>query len=127
MIDINPPSGGDGRHYPELTDLYRSIGQKWTIPLIHHLSETPLSFNDIKRLSKNNIAPSLLSTRLAQLTKLKIVKRTGYQERLCYTITEEGEKLKIILNDILDWSICADYKEPKIEAENKFKIKGFHK
>ena len=58
----------------ELLDLFKFLGEKWTVPLFLNIKETKITYNDLNRVSHNVINPTLLSKRIKSLVKFKIVK-----------------------------------------------------
>lgn len=82
--------------------LYELFGKKWSYGLLHNITEEPKSFNDLHNLSNRKINPTLLSQRLKELESLKLIERKEEDERVFYTITGAGQKLKDIFRDVKD-------------------------
>ena len=103
----------------ELIELYRFLGKKWTVELLHNIELKPVSFNDLKRISRNLISPILLSNRLKHMVKFKIIKRYSINNKISYVITNRGIGLRSIMHDLKKWSIESDYRLPAVCKENK--------
>ncbi|MCD4759278.1 winged helix-turn-helix transcriptional regulator [archaeon] len=83
-----------------LIKLYAFLGKRWTYPLLYNISKSPKSYNNLYMLSKKTINPTLLAERLREFIKFDIIKRQTIGERVFYSTTKNGEKLKDILNQI---------------------------
>lgn len=87
------------------------IGGKWNgrvLGILHY--KEPLRFGEIKNLLPGITAP-VLSTSLKKLTQEKIVVRKQYDEipmRVEYSLTERGEELVKLCQDICSFS-CKYY------------------
>lgn len=97
----------------ELMDVYVILGKKWTIPLLHNITDEPISFNELKKISNNLISPILLSTRLKELVKFNIIQRKIIKGKVIYVLTEEGKGLKRLMHKLKKWAITSKYKLPK--------------
>ncbi len=83
------------------------IGKKWTLLIIFEIYfHNRVSFNELKNAIKN-ITPKMLSKRLKELERDKIIikKTTSDRVRSTYALTKRGEDLVIILNAIKKWSM----------------------
>lgn len=103
----------------ELIELHNFLGKKWVIVLIHNITNTPISFNDLRRISKGKISSILLSSRLKEMVKFKLIKKETIDGRIVYSVTNEGIELKEIMHKLKAWSIKSNYKLPKVCTENK--------
>jgi DNA-binding HxlR family transcriptional regulator len=78
------------------------IGAKWTVLLVHDLSEGPRRFSELEH-SCVGISPRTLSERLRTLEQEGIVIRRSYAEsppRVEYELTEKGEALLPIVAEM---------------------------
>ena len=96
----------------QIIELYRFLGKKWTVPVLHNIGSDPVSFNNLLKTSDKGINPTLLSDMLKTLVEFKIVEKK--QGREGYVLTEKGADLKTILHEIKDWAIECDYNMPAL-------------
>jgi DNA-binding HxlR family transcriptional regulator len=78
------------------------IGAKWTVLLVHDLSEGPRRFSELEH-SCVGISPRTLSERLRALEAEGILVRRSYAEsppRVEYELTEKGEALLPIVTEM---------------------------
>ena len=76
------------------------VGSKWTVLLVHDLSEGPRRFTQLEH-SCNGISPRTLAERLRALESEGIVERQSYPEsppRVEYELTAKGEALLPIID-----------------------------
>ena len=76
------------------------VGSKWTVLIIHDLSEGPRRFSELERACPG-ISPRTLSERLRQLEQEAIVERHSYAEvppRVEYKLTAKGTSLLPIID-----------------------------
>lgn len=102
----------------ELIELYRFLGKRWTVEILHNINEQGVSFNELKKKSNALISPILLSNRLKTLVKFKIIKKTKV-EKTKYFLTRQGTELKEIMHTLKAWSIKADFSLPDICKDGK--------
>ncbi len=88
------------------------IGAKWTVLLLHDLSEGPRRFTEIEH-SCDGISPRTLAERLRWLEAEEIVVRRSYAEsppRVEYQLTEKGVALLPVIAEMRrfghDWLGC---------------------
>ena len=88
------------------------VGSKWTVLLVHDLSEGPRRFTELER-SCAGISPRTLAERLRWLETEGIVARQSYPEsppRVEYALTEKGQALLPIVHEMRrfghDWLGC---------------------
>ncbi|MDR7074619.1 winged helix-turn-helix transcriptional regulator [Fictibacillus barbaricus] len=82
------------------------IGKKWTGLIIRVLMGGPKRFKDIKSQIPE-MSDRMLTERMKELESVGIVKRSVYPEtpvRIEYALTEKGNSLKTIINEIQTWS-----------------------
>ena len=78
---------------------------KWTIVILHHLSEGTLRFSEL-RSRMPQLTHSTLSSQLKQLEAEGMVKRTVYPEvppRVEYELTELGRTFQPVLDAVGSW------------------------
>lgn len=81
------------------------IGGKWKVVILCHLKEGTKRFNELRRLIPE-ISKKMLAQQLKELEMHNIVHRHDYQEvppRVEYSLTDEGETLRAILNQMCAW------------------------
>jgi DNA-binding HxlR family transcriptional regulator len=88
------------------------IGAKWTVLLLHDLSEGPRRFTEIEH-SCDGISPRTLAERLRWLEAEDIVVRRSYAEsppRVEYALSVKGEALLPVIAEMRkfghDWLGC---------------------
>src|SRR5437899_12523758 len=78
------------------------VGSKWTVLIVHDLSEGPRRFSELER-SCAGISPRTLSERLRALEDEGLVARHSYAEsppRVEYELTVKGEALLPIITEM---------------------------
>ena len=78
------------------------VGSKWTVLIVHDLSEGPRRFTELER-SCAGISPRTLAERLRWLEAQEIVARQSYPEsppRVEYALTEKGRALVPIIDSM---------------------------
>ena len=78
------------------------VGSKWTVLIVHDLSEGPRRFTQLER-SCAGISPRTLAERLRRLELEDIVLRRSYQEsppRVEYELTPKGKALLPIVHEM---------------------------
>ena len=96
----------------QIIELYRFLGKKWTVPLLHNIGKDPVSFNTLLKTSQKGLNPTLLSETLKSLVEFKIVEKRRGREG--YVLTEKGTELKSILHQVKDWAIVCEYNLPSM-------------
>jgi len=82
------------------------IGSKWTLLILHNLTEGTKRFGQLQKLL-NGISPKTLSQRLTELEKEKIVSKKVFAEvppHVEYSLTAKGKSLKKLFEDMANWS-----------------------
>ena len=77
------------------------VGSKWTVLIVHDLSEGPRRFTELEHACAG-ISPRTLAERLRWLEAEGMVVRRSYAEsppRVEYELTEKGEALKPIIDE----------------------------
>jgi len=79
--------------------LFDLLGRRWAMGIIWNLSAGPAPFR-VLQAKCETISPTILSTRLKELTEAHILERTldGYR------LTEPGHELFALLKPLGDWS-----------------------
>lgn len=83
------------------------IGGKWASAILWHLFETPLRFGVLRRMLPD-ASPKILTTRLRELEEAGLIVRVILSDRpfaVEYRITEKGQTLKPIFDDITQWGV----------------------
>lgn len=81
------------------------IGKKWTILIVYNLLSGEKRFKDLEG-SLSKICPKMLSERLKELEKLKLIERKIYPKRslrIIYRLTPKGRSLYKIVGAIEKW------------------------
>ncbi len=81
------------------------IGGKWKVLIIRELLSGKKRFSQIHKAIKG-ITQKMLSKQLRELERDGIINRKIYPEippRVEYSLTEEGEKLRIVLESMQKW------------------------
>ena len=78
--------------------------ERWTMLLVRELVLGSERFNDLRR-GLPRMSPSLLSTRLHQLTAAGIVARTGDGRDVRYTLTPAGRDLEAVVDAVGAWGL----------------------
>lgn len=84
----------------------RLLQGKWTIMILHVLSEGPARFNELQR-QLIGINHATLSRRLKQMEADGLVKRTEFEgavQRVDYELTGIGRRFIPVLDDLKAWS-----------------------
>ena len=88
------------------------VGSKWTVLIVHDLSEGPRRFTELER-SCAGISPRTLAERLRWLEAEEIVERQSYPEsppRVEYALTQKGHALLPVVHEMRrfghDWLGC---------------------
>ncbi len=81
------------------------LGDKWTLLVVRDLFIGLTTFSDFQD-SPEKIPTNILSDRLKRLEQEGIISKTKYQEhpvRYNYGLTEKGQKLGPVLQEIMKW------------------------
>ena len=101
---LNKASCEDTHNCP-VTTAIDVIGGKWLVIILYQLRGETLRFGELKRRIPN-ITQKMLSQRLRELEKNKLVTRKVYAEvppKVEYTSTELAEKLDPVLDELCAW------------------------
>jgi DNA-binding HxlR family transcriptional regulator len=94
------------------------VGAKWTVLIVHDLSEGPRRFTELEH-SCLGISPRTLAERLRWLESEEIVERHSYSEsppRVEYELTDKGRALLPIIAEMRrfghEWLGCGVHDHP---------------
>lgn len=96
---------GDETYYCAMDVSMSFIGGKWKTVVLWYLRKGPKRFGELKKLIPP-ITEKMLSLQLKELEKDGIVKRTIFPEvppRVEYELTDEGQTLLPLLEEIAAW------------------------
>lgn len=88
-------------------DSLEVINGKWKLPIIVALTFGPKRFRQIAK-EVNGITDKMLSKELKDLEMNKLIKRDIYDTfppTVEYSITEHGQSLRKVINELRDWGI----------------------
>ena len=89
-----------------LSRVFDILGKRWNGLIVGMLSNGPVGFSGLSR-AVNGISDSVLSDRLATLTKAGLVTRTvdpGPPVAVSYELTESGRALQPALQELVTWA-----------------------
>ena len=75
------------------------LGRRWALRLVWELRRSALSFSELRR--RANVSPSVLSTRLGELTEAGVVERDGGRR---YRLSGRGRDLARLLYELNRWA-----------------------
>ena len=84
------------RPMPAALDL---LGRRWALRLVWELRRDAVSFSELR--SRVRISPSVLSTRLGELSEAGVLERDASRR---YTLTGRGRELARLLYEINRWA-----------------------
>lgn len=90
-------------NYCGIRELYKQLGKRWSLILLHNFNGQPLSFNDLYSITKGRISNSLLSLRIKEFRDLGLITPVDHKNKKKYLLTERGSDLKKILLTIRGW------------------------
>jgi len=96
------------------------IGGKWKGVVLYHLIDGKKRFGELKKLYPR-ISQRILTLQLRELEEDGIVKRTVYPEvppRVEYALTNFGESLVPIIQELKKWGQTYDEKVIRMKREN---------
>ncbi len=89
---------------PVVESIY-TIGNKWSLVIIHNLMKSPKRFNDLKGCMQG-ISSKVLAENLQELSKNGIIEKrivTDPPEKTEYVLTEKGEDLRSVMMEMRMW------------------------
>ena len=95
-----------------LKKLYHLLGKRWSIQLMHYLSEGDASFNDLQKDCGSAINSALLSSRLKEMVSFRIITKEIIYGIIRYRMTEQGKELFTHMHKIKDWAQDSGYDLP---------------
>ena len=94
----------------------RLIHGKWSVLIMHFLSEEPLRFNELKRRMPK-MTHATLSNQLKQLESEGLIIRTEYSQippKVEYRLSDIWKEFEPVLDSIRDWGIkYLEYEEKR--------------
>jgi len=81
------------------------IGKKWTILIVYNLLSGPKRFRELEK-SLSQICPKMLSERLKELEKLKLIEKkisSIWPLKITYQLTQKGKGLSKIITAMEKW------------------------
>jgi DNA-binding HxlR family transcriptional regulator len=75
------------------------LGRRWALRLVWELRRSALTFSELRR--RANVSPSVLSTRLEELTEAGVVERDGGRR---YRLSGRGRELARVLYELNRWA-----------------------
>lgn len=84
---------------PSALDL---LGRRWSLQLVWELRRDAIGFSEIR--TRTGISPSVLTTRLGELTEAGVVERDPKRR---YRLTGHGRELARLLYEINRWAAAA--------------------
>lgn len=100
-----------------------TIGRKWTLPILLEIykgKDHTRRYNELKQQIPG-ITPKILSTRLKDLEKNKIIKKTidaeSFPVKSFYLLTESGLAFIKVIRDIKVWALKYQIKNKDCESK----------
>ena len=84
----------------------RVLTGKWSMYILHLLSEGPLRFNELQRRLPEDMTHATLSRQLKTLEEEGLIIRTEYAQippKVEYSLSEVGDKFSIVLDALKVW------------------------
>jgi DNA-binding HxlR family transcriptional regulator len=75
------------------------LGRRWALRLVWELRRSALTFSELRR--RANVSPSVLSTRLGELTEAGVIQHDGGSR---YGLTGRGRELARVLYGLNRWA-----------------------
>ncbi|AJH78687.1 MULTISPECIES: winged helix-turn-helix transcriptional regulator [Heyndrickxia] len=91
---------------PRFEKAFQLLGKRWVGVIIRVLSDGPMRFNEMAERIPH-ISQKVLSERLKELEDQGILVREVYPEspvRIEYRLTEKGEAIKPVLDEVQSWA-----------------------
>ncbi|MEC5269590.1 helix-turn-helix domain-containing protein [Heyndrickxia coagulans] len=91
---------------PRFEKAFQLLGKRWVGVIIRVLSDGPMRFNEMAERIPH-ISQKVLSERLKELEDQGILVREVYPEspvRIEYRLTEKGEAIKPVLDEVQNWA-----------------------
>jgi DNA-binding HxlR family transcriptional regulator len=81
------------------------VGKKWTILIVYNLLSGPKRFKELEK-SLGKICPRMLSERLKELEKLKLIEKkisSTWPLKITYGLTKKGKSFYKIIKAMEEW------------------------
>lgn len=91
---------------PKFETAFELLGKKWTGLIIDTMLKEKKTFSEILSFIPN-ISAKMLTNRLKELEKEKVIKRNVYAEtpvKIEYVLTEKGKELKKVMEEVQKWA-----------------------
>ncbi|MBO0719884.1 MAG: helix-turn-helix transcriptional regulator [Blastocatellia bacterium] len=88
----------------------RVIGGRWKIPILFHLFQGVKRFSELRH-AIGGISQKVLTQQLRELERYGVILRKVYPQvppRVEYSLTEIGESLKPLIDEMCQWGIKFD-------------------
>ena len=96
----------------DLAELYSFFGKKWSHSIFTNIGEKPIGYNELYSISRRLINPTLLSNRLKEMIRFKLIDANIENNRKTYVLTLYGKELKKIFHDMKKWSQNSGFNIP---------------
>jgi DNA-binding HxlR family transcriptional regulator len=96
------------------------FNDRWKLAIIWHLLDGNKRFGELHDII-SEITQKTLTVKLKELEEKNIINREVFPEvppKVVYSLTEVGEKLKPVLEEMYNWGILYTSKHGKITKEN---------
>ncbi|MCH8907790.1 MAG: helix-turn-helix transcriptional regulator [Candidatus Heimdallarchaeota archaeon] len=104
---------------PDVIDVLRLIGRKWSLIILHELTHNPMSFGELKETIKG-VSASVLSDLLSEFISKEIIEKRSVSispPRSAYFITSFGAILCDIIDSINSWGEELTRRVSRIKVE----------
>ena len=84
------------------------LERRWLLQIVYASHAGATRFNEFRYALGDRIPPRTLAARLGELERAGILRRTVVEDarppRVEYTLTEDGRRLKVLLDALRDWA-----------------------
>ncbi len=84
------------------------LERRWLLSIVYAAHEGAVRFNEFRYALGDRIPPRTLAMRLSELERAGLLRRTVIEDarppRAEYTLTEQGERLKALLDALREWA-----------------------
>ena len=97
----------EGVCFCPLEGIIHTISRKWTLQIVAMIGNNgSLRYSEIQKMC-SGISPTVLSERLKELEKERIVSRKAFAEippRVEYSLTDDGRNLRTLIAPLMSWA-----------------------
>lgn len=93
-----PKGDQDSKEHP-IVELLDSLGRRWSLRIIWELQEGPVKFRALRKAC-DGVSPSVLNTRVRELRRLELIKKSDHG----YALTPDGKSLAAHLSELDRWA-----------------------